>query len=267
MLIGSRAFQYWFPDDMDFPSTTDYDIITYDTIADINTPDKKIEIHNPDEYLSSEFLKYASDSFITIGDKQYPVCSLRGLAALKKSHLVIDHNWIRHISFYHTYLSKFYNEDDYELIKRREKVTLQLARQSSPKLSMSNDAFFDDFVVKKYDHDWLHERVAYNDAPLYTKLKYPEKVDSAWCEKDLWETLTLNEKNQCVSEECSVIALERFLIPQQDMYAGIAYAKALHKVCTTLCSGWFREHAVTHWDTIRMMCRHELLNSLTKELK
>ena len=134
-------------------------------------------------------------------------------------------------------------------------------------LMMGNQQFFDDAVKKVYDHDWLHERVAFFDRPLYERLKFSNKMDLAWCEKELWEKFTHQEKMMCVVEETTVIALERFLIPGREKYATAAYMKALQKVCTSLTSGWFRDFAIWNWADLRLLARVELMDKLTEELK
>lgn len=263
MLIGSRAFDYWRPGVLDL-TNSDWDIITNDPpISNL-----KIEIHDPAEYISAEFVdRFATDNFVVIGGKSYPICSLRGLAAIKMSHLTLDHQWVKHITFYHKFLSSHLNEEDWDLILRREKITLDIARQKAPSLLMGNEEFFDDAVVKKYDHDWLHERVAYYSRPLYERLKYPSKMGLAWCEEDLWNELSYDDKLKCVAEEATVIALERFMIPGREQYCYVAFQKALRKVCTSLTSGWFRRFAVLNWDTITKMYRSDLMMKLTKELR
>ena len=77
-------------------------------------------------------------------------------------------------------------------------------------------------------------------------------MDQAWCEKDLWEGgLSDLQKRQCVAEECYVIATERFIVPAGlDYPLKLAYLKALKKVCTTLCSGWFRDYAIDNYPFI-----------------
>lgn len=262
MLIGSRAIEKWVP--YPIKETTDYDIITDDPPS----TDLKVEIHRPDQYLSQEFVdRFATDYNVRIGDKWYPICSLRGLSAIKMSHLSLDHNWIKHISCFHKFLKPHFNPRDWELVEAREKITLDLARQKAPSLMMDNVDFFDDAVQKKYDHDWLHERVAFYDRPLYERLKFSHKLDLAWCEKDLWDQFSHEDKLKCVVEEASVIALERFLLPGLVRTPVEAYNKALRKVCTSLTSGWFRSFAIWNWPELRVMCRTELLNNLTKELK
>lgn len=263
MLIGSRAFDYWCPGVLKLDNS-DWDIIT-DDIPETNL---RVEIHKPDEYLSDEFVeRFKTDNFIIIGGKSYPICSLRGLTAIKMSHLSLNHNWIKHISFFHKFLKVHFNPEDWELVRRREAITLEKAGQKNPSLMMGNADFFDDAVVKRYDHDWLHERVAYHSRPLYERLKISEKKHLAWCEQSLWDELSFDDQMKCVSEECSVIALERFLIPGREIYVKVAYLKSLQKVRTSLTSGWFRDFAIWNWDLLRDMCRSELLQNLTKELE
>ena len=263
MLIGSRAFDFWRPGILR-NDKRDWDIITDNP----PTTNLFVEVHHPHEYLSDEFVKkFQTDNFVAIGGQSYSICSLRGLSAIKMSHLSLDHNWIKHISFFHKYLKEHFNHEDWELVKRREKITLEITKQKNPSLMMGNQQFFDDAVKKVYDHDWLHERVAFFDRPLYERLKFSNKTDLAWCEKDLWEKFTHQEKMMCVVEETTVIALERFLIPGREKYATAAYMKALQKVCTSLTSGWFRDFAIWNWADLRLLARVELMDKLTEELK
>lgn len=262
MLIGSRAYAHW-DSSFNLNPEKDWDLIT--DVAPIS--DDKIEIQRLDFLISGEFLKFATNEVIVIGGIEYPVCSLRGLSALKLSHLSLDYRWIKHISFWHKYLKPHFNQDDWELVKRREKLTLIDANQKNPTLSMSNVDFFDDFVLKKYDHDYLHELVSFYDAPLYTRLKFSNKRDLAWCEKQLWDEFSHDDKLRCICEEASTIALERFLLPQKERYPNVAYYKALQKVCTSLTSGWFREYAIWNWEELMQMSRTTLLQEITNNLK
>ena len=104
--------------------------------------------------------------------------------------------------------------------------------------------------------------MAFHERPLYEKLKYKEKFHLAWCEQELFEQLSQQEKLECVVEEVMVIALERFLIPGIETTPGIAFQKSLKKVCTTLCSGWFRDFAIDNWEQLRLMCDRAKLNEL-----
>ena len=91
--------------------------------------------------------------------------------------------------------------------------------------------------------------MAFNDVPMYTKMQ--PNPEMAWCSKDMWETFSESEKQQCVAEEAVVISIERFLVPSdwKKPYR-LSYMKSLEKVCTTLCSGWFRDYAIDNYPAI-----------------
>jgi hypothetical protein len=75
---------------------------------------------------------------------------------------------------------------------------------------------------------------------------------SAWCERDMWEKFTFEKKAKCVLEEAYVIALERKIIPMLNGCGQIISSKkafdwAIMRICTTLCSGWFRQFATDNY--------------------
>jgi hypothetical protein len=150
----------------------------------------------------------------------------------------------------------------------RIKLTKKAFKQGNPSLKQSNDDFFDDFVDKVYDHDWLHELYSYNTRPMYEKLKKPDHLDQAWCEKDLWKALTLEEQCKCVAEECYVIATERFIVPSGLVFPSkLAYIKALTKVCTTLTSGWFRDFAIDNYPQVFGLYDRQKIETVLEKLK
>ena len=84
---------------------------------------------------------------------------------------------------------------------------------------------------------------------MYTKMQTNPEL--AWCDKQLWDNFTHEQKIHTVQEETYVIATERFLVPKEFKYpAKLAYNKALNKVCTTLCSNWFRDFAIDNYPEI-----------------
>lgn len=261
LLIGSRAVHAHI---FEYPihAETDWDIISYSPKS--NFDGFNVEIHNPDEYLSDQFFQFAEEGVLCfINDEPIHLCSLEGLAVIKRSHLSLDYFWNKHIGAYHKYLKPHFKMAYWGLMKAREKITLEVAKQRHPSLMMSNDSFLNhDYVTKKYDHDWLHEQVAFYERPLYERLKYKDKFHLAWCEQELFEQLSQQEKLECVVEEVMVIALERFLIPGIEKVPGVAFQKSLKKVCTTLCSGWFRDFAIDNWEQLRLMCDRAKLEEL-----
>lgn len=261
MLIGSRALAFW---DGRFKCrpTSDWDVIAPPDSFKGDT----IEIHPVDDYCNEYILEqFGSGQSIEVEGKQVEVCSLEGLAAIKRSHLSLDWNWDKHIATYSKWLSPYFNIAHWDWVKRREKITLEKARQRQPSLKQSVDEFFDDAITKKYSHDWLHELVAFYDKPLYTHLQ--TNPNEAWCDKNLWNQLTHKNKLKCVAEEASVIAIERWLVPSGwTHYKKLAYLKALRKVCTTLTSGWFRDFSIDHYDELVGYFRPNLFNDLQERL-
>jgi hypothetical protein len=244
LLIGSRALAYW---DKDFPikANADWDVIS-------ESPIKGTEWHEPYFLNNVEVKLYASNHHINFNGATLTVVSPKGLALIKRSHLWRKLGFGKHITHYHKHLAKYAKQltvEDVRFLEERTAKTREAFPQIHPKLNVSKEDFFDDYVTKKYDHDYLHELVAFYQRPLYKELQVDP--NSAWCDKRLWFTLPESLRDRCVAEEAYVIAIERFLVPNNwDFPFQLAYLKALEKICTTLCSGWFRDHAIDSYPYI-----------------
>ena len=118
-------------------------------------------------------------------------------------------------------------------------------------LARTKDEFFDDFVVKKYDHDWLHEMVAYPNVPIYTRvLKAGQEV---LISKKKFDRLTPYEQVRLFKEEIAVIASERWIT--NGRFSGswfVAYGKALHKTVVNLTKGWASRFIVENIEQFAM---------------
>jgi len=66
------------------------------------------------------------------------------------------------------------------------------------------------------------------------------------CERELFDRLPFENKVQSVLEEAYVIASERYLL-KDDISPRDAFIKALRRICTTLCSGFFRSFAIDNY--------------------
>lgn len=270
MLIGSRAISFW---DKDFRVNpdSDWDIIGYPhdeslfrSVFSIPS-DGKIEWHNPDHLNNQEILDK---------NEYEKIASPLTLAILYRSHLWRDYNWDAHIAKYHKYVyPMLYREEKIllvtsEILEERIKLTKKAYPQGNPKLMQSNEDFFDDNVKKVYDHDFLHSLYAYEDRPMFERLKKSENFESAWCEKDLWLQLTPLQRSQCVVEETYVIATERFMVPNGwNFNPKRGYYMALRKVCTTLTSGWFRDYAIDNFPGIYGMFDENKMNEVKNRLE
>lgn len=250
LLIGSRALKYWEPD-FNLRESADWDIISH---TRLEVHDERYEWH-PASTLNNAFILESAGSgeFVEYCGQQIEVAYPRTLALIKRSHLWRDLNFDKHITMYTKWLRKYVPTGPYRsmmynrVLNERIKLTEEKFPQHKISLNKTKDEFFDDYVVKKYDHDFLHELFAHYDRPLYERMQ-DKSIDSVFCHREMWESFSHDDKIKCIMEECYVIASERFLIPKDWEY-GIRHAfyKALCKVCTTLTSGFFRDYAIDNF--------------------
>jgi hypothetical protein len=123
----------------------------------------------------------------------------------------------------------------------------------SKKMNLAQAAgnFFADAVVRIYDHDSIHESVAFGDRPLYERiLKDGETVD---IDPDkLWNGMTFKEQVLLFREEIVATALERWMIPTEYRFSpGLAYKLALKKTITSLTKGKSARFIVTNFEHFR----------------
>lgn len=263
ILIGSRALSYWRPDwtrneksDWDVVATPDEASELLKKECDPSSMSWKwghVELHNSRFFYNDEIEKrYASGESITLGYiLGAKVCSLRGLAAIKRSHLHRKLNFPKHIIQYQL-MDHNFDENDLEFIRKRTAFTKQVFGDNVGSKNKKNDEFFKDAVVRVFKHDDIHAIVADPTGPMYLKVKSDASV--AAYDPDLWEKLSHDDKILAIQEECYVIAIERFLVPAKitgKKYPfRAAFLNALEKACTTLDDGAFREYAIDHWKAL-----------------
>ena len=183
------------------------------------------------------------------------------LFSLKKSHIHFPIKFEKHIGDY-SFLYGHFKGIDYldDLTKINFKETEErLGKLKTPSLNKSVDKFFGqstEFVKSYFVHDDIHKVMAHYEKPLYEKMVV-EKT-SALCDKKLWTIFPYEHKCQCVLEEAYVIALERKIIPMlfgggRGYTSDEAFDWALMRICTTLCSGWFREFATNNYFIIKKL--------------
>lgn len=251
ILIGSRAIAYSDPA-FKLKPNTDWDIISEEPLErDLDFYMKSYEWHDRNFLNNAKFDAYCISTAFEVNEKRLYALNLRGLSIIKRSHLWRDLDFDKHITHYHKYLipKHLWLKSDVAIYQERLALTKAAFPQRQPNLMQSKEDFFDDAVKKVYEHDYLHELVAFYEKPLYTRLLRSPEL--AWCDEDKWNSLTELEKVQCVAEETMVIAIERFLVPGDwQMPPKLAFMKALRKVCTTLCSGWFRDYAIDSYPQV-----------------
>lgn len=259
MLIGSRAMQYWYPSVPLVKEDTDFDILGAPgaNMPDLSATNQRIERHTTLQLNNLDVLHDLgrSGERIAIGGYSVEVCRLEMLCMIKRSHLHRPHKFARNMWLYQQFPADLRAEvadlvDGKNFLSKRIKLTKDAYGDRVPSLNQTNEDFFDDAVTKHFVHDDLHIEMAHYDQPLYERMKINKSL--ARCERHLWDKFDREDKLKCVLEECYVIGLERFIIPskivgEEHMPCKFAALKALDKVCTTLCSGWFRDFAIDNY--------------------
>lgn len=120
-------------------------------------------------------------------------------------------------------------------------------------LDMSKDEFFTDAVVRVYDHDSIHDSVAYGDEPLY-KLILKDGAEVDIDNRKLWE-LDHDVLVQLFREEVCATALERAMIPSDYKASpGKAYTWALRRTMTSLTKGKSALFMSLHFEEMYKPC-------------
>lgn len=223
------------------------------------TPTMKFEIEISQPGSSAEFILNL-DEFVTLSEQPYNVGSVALLESIKTSHMIYPYNFLKHMSDLNMLRSELGRKQKYNyaplrcdklnelIILRRLEHYLRLGVPGSNiNLNKMSDDFLENetqlYVDKYIKHDDLHLRVTIDGkAPAYDDLRIDKS--KAMMSKDLFEKAPYHIKFNCVIEEASVIALERYLLPKRETDSQIAYTKAYIRICTSLTKGWFREFAI-----------------------
>jgi hypothetical protein len=273
LIVGSKALNYHFPNykrevnDIDVIGTNDNinylinslspekvrqtDEIT--TLINIKCNDffntKNVEILNADNSEAlKEYIKYES------GGDGLRYASPEVLLSLKKSHIHFPIKFSKHIVDYNFLLENLKEDKLKDITKLNFKETeKRVGKLKTPSLKKSTMNFFgqsEGYVKYFYIHDDIHRVMAHYDKPIYEDMQVDSK--SAWCEKDMWDSFSFEKKSKCVLEEAYVIALERRIIPMLNGCGEVVTSKkafewSLMRICTTLCSGWFRQFATDNY--------------------
>lgn len=110
-------------------------------------------------------------------------------------------------------------------------------------LNYDKSEFFDDAVRRVYDHDSLHESVAYGDYPVWMDcLKSGSEVAMDMQKIKSWPR---DKQVSLYREEIAATALERWIIPSDYRFSpGLAWKLGLKKTVTSLTKGWSAQFLV-----------------------
>ena len=162
-------------------------------------------------------------------------------------------NWQKHIADYHNWSKQLYLEqlDDIKihhfyqkrLQEHREKDLFRKKKNIS--LNKPAAKFFGNKVAVPYfyNHDKIHEVIAFTEEPIYRKMLVPG-AEVLTGQKRM-QDLTKEEMVMAVVEEATVLGLERLLLPFFCNWKGPlvttdeAFYYGLMRICTNITSGFF----------------------------
>lgn len=246
VLVGSRALEHW---GMDRKAPSDWDYwSTVEGQGDVTImPQRIIDMVHQEDGVATP------DTIYTI----------------KCSHLGWDNHWQKtklDVLWLKSHGCVLIEDLYHELV---EYWKGELGNKSHLSLARTRDEFFDDHVTYVYDHDYLHELVAYPDEPVYKQcLKDGQEV---LLDKDRFEQLPFDMKVRMFKEEIAVIASERWLI--NPYWSGKvswykAHMYALQKTIVSLTKNWATEFLVLnleHFIKPEWVYFEHLINSLQLE--
>jgi hypothetical protein len=213
MLIGSKAMKHWFPE---FREPKDEDHFSPD----------------PAKFGDN----FWHESFPEVWSADY-VASPSQLYTIKVSHSPWDlrnGSWEKHM-----YDILFLQDQGVSLNRGMWEILHPVWKEKHGRkrvnLDMTKDDFFDDAVDRKYDHDSLHESVAYHDRPMYTHF-LKEGADVDIDNDKFWAPgVSHEDRLKTIREEVYATALERWVIPSDYRVSPrAAYARAMKKSITSL---------------------------------
>lgn len=278
LIVGSKALAHHFPNleikwkDIDLIATrSDLDYLLNalkpKKVVDKNGLVSLIDIEpfgfydtkNVEVLLSDDSTALKSYLDYTGGSSGLRFAPIEVLYSLKKSHIHFPIKFDKHIKDYSILHDELRGVDKlYNITKIHFKeIESRLGKLKTPSLNKSVKNFFDQsngYVKSFFIHDDIHRVMSHYDRPIYEKMQKDSTL--AKCEKDLWEQLSFEEKCKCVLEEAYVIALERKVLPMlfdrgSRFTSQEAFDWALMRICTTLCSGWFRQFATDNFFRIK----------------
>lgn len=165
------------------------------------------------------------------------------ILSLKMSHLAWDIHWEKTKNDIIWLKSKGVVHDP--VVYQRFKAHWEKVHGNKDFLSLckGKEDFFNDFVKYDYDHDYLHELVAFPNQPVYCKcLKDGEDV---LIDRNKFDLLCFEDQVRMFREEITVIAAERWYLKGHATWFE-SYMLSLKKTITRLTKNWACDFIVTN---------------------
>ena len=250
MLVGSRAAAHWFSD---FRDTSNSDIDRWEYLKE-NTK----EVYSGEEYPEIKQLldKYGNP----------PIAPPELLFAMKLGHsfwpLTSYGKTLYDIEFFQKKGIQ-HCEEDYQTLYP---LNCRVHGAKVGKLGKSNNSFFKNGVKYKYNHDDIHNVVKYYNEPMYLKMKTDKSLAlTSWA---LFSALSHEDQIKAAQEETMVIALERFLIPNNFKCMKIAaWRNSLKLLITSLWRGEWAKFLVLNYKTLKALPEKDFILLFDKAVK
>lgn len=211
MLIGSKAVKEWYSD---FREPKDEDHFS---------PDPALP---GDNFWHDSFPAEWAENRVAMPHELYTI---------KVSHVPWDlrnGTWEKHMAdiLYFQYKGVAFDRDMWEIL---HPVWKETHGQKRVNLNKTKEDFFGDAVNRKYDHDSLHDSVAYGDEAMYIRIL--KDGSDVLVDNDKFWAMSHEDKLMTIREEVYATALERWVVPTDYRVSPrMAYAKAMKKSITSL---------------------------------
>lgn len=250
-IIGSVAAYHWFPD---FRPPSDIDLLTTAKITGNNSEVCVVDAswHNA----AQDLIDASTDPVFLDPDL---------LFTLKVSHAEWDVKWDKTM-FDIAFLKSKGCKLNMPLLMKLHKVWTEVHGKKHVNMAQPMETFFKDAVKRDYDHEYLHELVAFHSRPLHERLR-PD-VGTAWCSESLFMQLDIEERYECALEEMMATAIERSRLTSKskksELYIGMS--KAHKQLCTSMTTGWFARFLILNRNELLHERKDKWLTSIKKAL-
>jgi hypothetical protein len=230
-ITGSTAAYHWFSD---FRIPKDIDLFTPAKITSSQTSSCMIDStwHEAAELIISKNL----DPVFVDPNTLYTI---------KVSHANWDIKWEKTMSDIEFFKSKGCQIDE-EIYGALLPVWKRVHGSKHVNLNQPVETFFNDYVQREFDHEWLHEQVAAPNRPMHEKIR-PD-LSSVWCSRQMFESLAFEDQYLTALEEMIVTAIERSKLNASS--TSVDKSKAMHRahrlLCTSMTTGWFARFLITN---------------------
>ena len=233
LIIGSTAAYHWFGDKW-HREPKDIDLLT---------PAKIVGNHSTVCVVDAQWHDAAELIIHTNVDKVFADPDM--LYTLKVSHAAWDIHWEKTMVDIHK-LQQLGCKLNVPVYERLIAVWNDIHKKKRVNLKQPVEKFFQDAVIRKYNHEELHELVAHPFRPMHERVR-PDH-SSVWCDQTLFNALSDDDKARVVHEELVVTAIERgnLISTSKNSDIMIATNKAYKLLCTSMTTGWFALYLITH---------------------